>query len=87
MIEKAILKLKARDAVSAEEEGVLRGADSPRRRYHSDKHVVRAGEELSVSILLLDGLMCRYKDLQERASARSWSCTSPATSSTSTPSC
>jgi CRP-like cAMP-binding protein len=25
---------------------------------------VRAGEELSVSILLIDGLMCRYKDLR-----------------------
>jgi CRP-like cAMP-binding protein len=65
MIEKAILKLKVRDGVSAEEEhvlsaAVLRAADVP-----ADRIVVRAGEELSVSILLLDGLMCRYKDLRD----------------------
>jgi CRP-like cAMP-binding protein len=64
MIDKAILKLKARDSVSDEEErvlgdAVLRIADVP-----ADKIVVRAGEELSFSILLLDGLMCRYKDLR-----------------------
>ena len=33
-------------------------------RIRSDRIVVRAGVELSVSILLLDGLMCRYKDLR-----------------------
>ena len=64
MIEKAILKLKARDTLSESEvevlrETVLRTVDVP-----ADKIVVRAGEELSVSILLIDGLMCRYKDLR-----------------------
>jgi CRP-like cAMP-binding protein len=64
MIDKAILKLKARDAVSAEEERVLREAIVRVEDVPSDRNVVRAGEELTVSILLLDGLMCRYKDLR-----------------------
>ena len=64
MIEKAILKLKARDTVSAEEERVLREAIVRVEDVPSDRNVVRAGEELTVSILLLDGLMCRYKDLR-----------------------
>src|SRR5437868_11921203 len=64
MIEKAILKLKARDAVSEEEERVLRDAILRVENVPADKTVVRAGEELRVSILLIDGLMCRYKDLR-----------------------
>lgn len=64
MIEKAILKLKARDVVSAEEERVLAGAITRWEDIPSDKVVVRAGEELSVSVLLIEGLMCRYKDLR-----------------------
>ena len=64
MIEKAILKLKARDAMSAEEEKVLRDAVTRFENIASDKIVVRAGEELNVSILLLEGLMCRYRDLR-----------------------
>jgi CRP-like cAMP-binding protein len=64
MIEKAVLKLKARDAVSDEEERVLRDAVARAEDVPSDRNVVRAGEELKVSLLLLDGLMCRYKDLR-----------------------
>lgn len=64
MIEKAILKLKARDAMSEEEERVLRDAVLRVETVPSDKIVVRAGEELRISILLIDGLMARYKDLR-----------------------
>jgi CRP-like cAMP-binding protein len=64
MIDKAILKLKARDVVSAEEEEVLRGTVQRTADVPADRIVVRAGEELNVSILLLDGLMARYKDLR-----------------------
>src|ERR1044072_8059709 len=64
MIEKAILKLKARDALSEEEEAVLRAAVGRTVEIGSDKVVVQAGEELTFSVLLLDGLMCRYKDLR-----------------------
>jgi len=64
MIEKAILKLRARDVVSAEEERILASAVARWEDVPSDRIVVRAGEELNVSILLIDGLMCRYKDLR-----------------------
>lgn len=64
MIEKAILKLRARDVVSAEEERILAAAVARWEDVPSDRIVVRAGEELNVSILLIDGLMCRYKDLR-----------------------
>lgn len=64
MIEKAILKLRARDVVSEEEEKVLRDAVGRVVEIPSDRIVVRAGEELTFSVLLLDGLMCRYKDLR-----------------------
>jgi CRP-like cAMP-binding protein len=64
MIDKAILKLEARDVVSAEEKEVLRDAAARWEDVPSDRVVVRAGEELHVSILLIDGLMCRYKDLR-----------------------
>lgn len=64
MIEKAILKLKARDVMSEEEERVLRDSVLRVESIASDKVVVRAGEELKISILLIEGLMCRYKDLR-----------------------
>jgi CRP-like cAMP-binding protein len=64
MIEKALLKLKARDTMTLEEERVLGDAVARTQEVASDKVVVRAGEELHVSILLLEGLMCRYKDLR-----------------------
>lgn len=64
MIEKALLKLKARDAMTGEEERVLADAVARTDQVAADRIVVRAGEELSLSILLLDGLMCRYKDLR-----------------------
>ena len=64
MIDKAILKLRARDTVSDAEERVLRDAVLRAEDIPTDKVVVRAGEELKLSILLLEGLMCRYKDLR-----------------------
>jgi CRP-like cAMP-binding protein len=64
MIEKALLKLKARDAVSDEEERVLCDTISRWEDVVADRVVVRAGEELTFSVLLIDGLMCRYKDLR-----------------------
>lgn len=64
MIEKAILKLKARDTLSGAEEQVLRDAIARWEDVPADRIVVRAGEELTFSILLIDGLMCRYKDLR-----------------------
>lgn len=64
MIEKLLMKLAARDALSPEEEAALRDAAGEVREIPADRTVIRAGEKLDISILLLDGLMCRYKDLR-----------------------
>lgn len=64
MIEKLLLKLRARDEVSAQEEGVLRSLVSEVKSVPADVTVVRADVDLSVSNILIEGLMCRYKDLR-----------------------
>ena len=64
MIEAHLLKLRARDDLPAEEERAIRDAVSEIREYPADQTIIRAGTELSVSCLLIDGLLCRYKDLR-----------------------
>ena len=64
MIERHLMKLRARDEVSDAEEQAIRGAVSEFRDYPADKTFIKAGQELDHSTLLLDGLMCRYKDLR-----------------------
>src|SRR5947209_2821313 len=59
------MKLRARDEISAEEEQAIRDAVAEVKEYPADKTFIRAGEELNQSTLLLDGLMCRYKDLRD----------------------
>ncbi|WP_420138795.1 Crp/Fnr family transcriptional regulator [Sphingomonas sp.] len=63
MIERHLMKLRARDRVSAEEEQAIRSALGPVKTFPADQVVIREGEQLSASTLLLDGMMCRYKDL------------------------
>jgi CRP-like cAMP-binding protein len=65
VIEAHLLKLRARDEITAEEEQALRGMMSEVREVRADKTVIRAGEELSFSVMLLEGLLCRYKDLRD----------------------
>jgi CRP-like cAMP-binding protein len=65
MIETLLEKLRKRDTISAEEELVLRETITEVEEIPARRTVVRRGEPLSRSILLLDGLMCRYKDLRE----------------------
>lgn len=67
MIEKLLMKLRARDEMSAEEEQALRSLPAETQDVRPAQVVVRAGEDLSVSVLLLEGLMCRYKDLRSGA--------------------
>jgi CRP-like cAMP-binding protein len=64
MIEKLLLKLGARDEVTAEEEAALRAVIGDVQDVPADKTIIRAGVEIHQSTLLLDGLMCRYKDLR-----------------------
>lgn len=64
MIDAGLLKLRARDQISAEEERAIRDAVSEVVREPADKTVVPAGASLNFSILLLEGVMCRFKDLR-----------------------
>jgi CRP-like cAMP-binding protein len=64
MIERHLLKIRARDALSAEEERAIRSALGEVREHPAGRTIIRANEELNESTLLLDGLMSRYKDLR-----------------------
>ena len=64
MIEAHFKKLRKRDDISAEEEKAIRGAVSEVRKFPADVYAIRAGEELNVSMLLLDGWLARAKDLR-----------------------
>ena len=63
MITTHLKKLKLRSEISAEEEQVVRDLVAETRHVPADKFVVRAGEELNCSLLLLDGWLVRSKDL------------------------
>ena len=65
MIEKHLMKLRARDEISAEEEAAIRSAVSETRDYPADRTIIRRGEDLDHSTLLLEGILCRYKDLRD----------------------
>ena len=63
MITVHLKKLKRRIEISSEEERVIRDSVSEIRRVAADQLVIRAGEELNSSLLLLDGWLARTKDL------------------------
>ena len=64
MIDRHLSKLRARDTVSAEEEEAIRAAVSSYKDIPADHTLIYPGVELDHSTLLLDGIMCRYKDLR-----------------------
>jgi CRP-like cAMP-binding protein len=64
MIERHLLKLRLRDTIDAAEEAALRGTIVDTIVHPAGRTIVRAGEELNYSTLLLDGLIARYKDLK-----------------------
>jgi CRP-like cAMP-binding protein len=63
MIERQLMKLRARDDISQQEENAIRSAVSEYRDYRADITIIRRGEPMTYSTLLLDGLLCRYKDM------------------------
>jgi CRP-like cAMP-binding protein len=65
LIDIHLRKLRARDEISDAEEAAIRAAVSEPRTVAADTTIIEVGEELSVSTLLLEGLMCRYKDLRD----------------------
>jgi len=63
MITVHLKKLRWRTEISSEEERAIREAVAEVRQVSADELVIRSGEELSSSLLLLDGWMARSKDL------------------------
>jgi CRP-like cAMP-binding protein len=63
MITVHLKKLRRRTEISSEEERAIRGAVAETKRIAADEIVVRSGEELQVSLMLLDGWLARSKDL------------------------
>ncbi len=64
MIERHLLKLRLRDTIDPAEEAALRETIVDTVSHPAGRTIVRAGEELNYSTLLLDGLIGRYKDLK-----------------------
>jgi CRP-like cAMP-binding protein len=60
-----LLKLRARDLVTDEEEEVLRASVAEIHEYPAGRTIVRTGTTLSASTLLVDGIVCRYRDLAD----------------------
>lgn len=64
MIESLLLKLRIRDLLSEEEERALSETIVECEDVPAKRTVVKRGEPLNRSILLLEGLVCRHKDLR-----------------------
>lgn len=60
-----LLKLRARDVLSDEEEQVLRASISEIKEVGRAKVLVKAGVVVSECTLLVEGYVCRYKDLSD----------------------
>lgn len=65
LIHRLLLKLRARDDVSEREEQVLRDAFARSEEYQSGRTMVRAGTPLTQSMLVVEGLVARFKDLND----------------------
>ncbi|MBB5708819.1 Crp/Fnr family transcriptional regulator [Sphingomonas xinjiangensis] len=63
MIDKHLLKLRARDDISADEEAAIRSALGETIMLPADHTFISPGTLLEHSTLVLDGIVCRYKDL------------------------
>jgi CRP-like cAMP-binding protein len=64
-VEALLLKLRARDRVTPEEERVLLDSVSEIRDIPAGRTIVRAGVNLNESNLLVQGIIARYKDLAD----------------------
>jgi CRP-like cAMP-binding protein len=63
MISVHLKKLRRRIELSGEEERAIRGAVAETRKVRADQVLIRSGEKLNSSILLLDGWLARSRDL------------------------
>ncbi|HYD37564.1 MAG TPA: Crp/Fnr family transcriptional regulator [Allosphingosinicella sp.] len=58
-------KLRVRDIVPSEEEEVIRASVAEIREHPAGRTIIRSGTTLSASTLLVEGIVCRYKDLAD----------------------
>lgn len=65
MIEAHLKKLRIRDEISGEEEAAIRSMVGEVREYRADQVIIRRGQDLKESVLLLDGWIARTKDLSD----------------------
>lgn len=65
MIAKHLLKLRARDDISADEEQAIRAAIGETAMLPADHTFITPGKVIDHSTLVLDGIACRYKDLSQ----------------------
>lgn len=63
MIDRHLMKLRARDDISAEEETIIRSAVTGVRRLAADEVLVRAFDPVDVCSILLSGLAGRMKQM------------------------
>ena len=63
MISTHLKKLRQRFAISAEEESAIRAAVADTRKIGADKVLIREGQPLNESLLLVSGWLARSKDL------------------------
>lgn len=63
MIERHLTRTRARHDIDEDEERAIRGLVAEARTIEARRTFIREGDKLDFSTLLLDGLMCRYKDL------------------------
>ena len=63
MITVHLKKLKRRIELSPDEESAIRGAVAETRHVRADQILIRSGQALNASMILLDGWMARSKDL------------------------
>jgi CRP-like cAMP-binding protein len=64
MITVHLKKLRRRIEISSDEERAIRDAVAEVKQVAADELLIRSGEELNTSLLLLDGWLARSKDLQ-----------------------
>jgi len=63
MISVHLKKLRRRIEISSDEERAIRDSVAETRKIPADQILIRSGQELTSSIMLLDGWMARSKDL------------------------
>jgi CRP-like cAMP-binding protein len=65
VLEKHLLKLRARDDISPEEEAFIRSGVKEIIRAPADRVVVREGQRIDFSTILLSGIAARRKDMRD----------------------